>query len=87
MTCQPARILNTRQVLQQDTLIPQVMVQWQGKSAQNATWEDRLTNQDQFPDFNLEDKVALKREGIVRNQSKSMQVYYVYRKSGRNIKL
>jgi len=63
------------------------MVQWQGKSAQNATWEDRLTNQDQFPDFNLEDKVALKREGIVRNQSKSMQVYYVYRKSGRNIKL
>jgi len=43
-----------------------------------VTWEDVKTIQEQFPEFNLKDKVALSEESNVRtqNQDRTWKVYY-----------
>lgn len=38
-------------------MVPQVLIEWQG-GKKGATWEDVLTIQEQFLDFNLEDKLG-----------------------------
>ncbi|MCI74538.1 RNA-directed DNA polymerase (Reverse transcriptase), partial [Trifolium medium] len=38
--------------------VKQVLIQWTGKAVEEATWEDMVTMNNQFPEFNLEDKVA-----------------------------
>lgn len=62
---QPISVLAHRNILRQGASVPQVLVHWQGKSAEEATWEDMLTIQSQFPTFNLEDKVDSSGGGIV----------------------
>jgi len=37
---------------------PQVLIQWKDKGVEATSWEDVTTIQQQFPDFNLEDKVV-----------------------------
>ncbi|KOM39032.1 hypothetical protein LR48_Vigan03g241400 [Vigna angularis] len=36
----------------------QVLVEWQDGGREGAMWEDVKTMQDQYPEFNLGDKVA-----------------------------
>ncbi|XP_022640511.1 uncharacterized protein LOC111242275 [Vigna radiata var. radiata] len=53
----PLKILDRRQQQRNKELIPQILVEWQEGGKEGATWEDVLTIQEQFPDFNLGDKV------------------------------
>nr|KYP34128.1 hypothetical protein KK1_044949 [Cajanus cajan] len=62
---QPVAILKSRVILRGQQQILQYLVQWEGLDAANATWEDHLTLQQDFPDLNLEDKVGLNGGGIV----------------------
>lgn len=48
----------------------EVLVQWQGKTPEAATCESMLELFNQFPEFNLEDKVVSGVGGIVRITSK-----------------
>jgi hypothetical protein len=61
---EPETILATRLVKQQDEEVKQVLVQWKGKTTEEATWEDEIMIRSQFPKFNLEDKVSAEGEGI-----------------------
>lgn len=55
-------MLDKRQWQNDDRVVPQVLIEWQEGGKEGATWEDVLTIQEQFPDFNLEDKVDLEGE-------------------------
>jgi len=56
----PEKILDNRwgPIPGKEDARPQVLIQWKDKGVEAATWEDVTTIQQQFPDFNLEDKVA-----------------------------
>lgn len=54
----PVRILENRQVQHGEEILQQVLVEWQEGGREGATWEDRVTIKDQYPEFNLGDKVA-----------------------------
>ena len=45
--------------------VHQALVQWKGASAASATWEDVATLRSKFPQFQLEDELALDGEGDV----------------------
>ncbi|KOM57691.1 hypothetical protein LR48_Vigan11g072400 [Vigna angularis] len=62
----PLKVLERRNQLQQGEEIPQVLIQWQDGGLDGATWEEEQYIRQQFPDFNLEDKVDLGEEGNVR---------------------
>ncbi|WVY89074.1 hypothetical protein V8G54_037925 (chloroplast) [Vigna mungo] len=74
---QPICILERRQVKQGKDLVQQVLVEWQEGGQECATWEDQSTMADQYPEFNLGDKVA-KEGGNVR----SWEVYVRRNKKG-----
>ncbi|KAL4576939.1 hypothetical protein LXL04_013040 [Taraxacum kok-saghyz] len=52
----PVAILKRRTVGNQDVEVEQWLVQWSGGTTEEATWEDRTTIENQFPDTSLEDK-------------------------------
>ncbi|KOM49767.1 hypothetical protein LR48_Vigan08g059400 [Vigna angularis] len=62
----PVRVLDKRQVQQGEDERQEVLIEWQEGGPDGATWEDALTIRDQYPDFNLEDKVDLQEVGNVR---------------------
>ena len=45
-----------------------MLIQWQGLSPLEATWEDVSYMKTEFPNFNLEDKVAFNGGGIDTNK-------------------
>ncbi|MCI28509.1 hypothetical protein A2U01_0049710, partial [Trifolium medium] len=47
----------------------QVLIQWANRTAEEATWEDKNVIKNQFPGFDLEDKVLLLEGGIVRDHT------------------
>ncbi|WVZ16123.1 hypothetical protein V8G54_009105 [Vigna mungo] len=53
----PIKILERRQIQQGEEEVQQILVEWQERGRDGATWEDVLTIKDQYLDFNLEDKV------------------------------
>ncbi|MCI31328.1 hypothetical protein A2U01_0052540, partial [Trifolium medium] len=55
---QPAAVLAHRTVLIQSLPRTQILVQWKGAPADEASWEDLLTFKKCFPSFHLEDKVV-----------------------------
>lgn len=54
----------------------QVLIQWSGKGKEEATWEEKDVIQNQFPEFNLEDKVASSEGGIARGKNKRQWIVY-----------
>jgi len=52
------------------TKIPQVLIKWKGQHAEGATREDKSNMMQQFPAFNLDDKVLFQ-GGIVRQEESS----------------
>lgn len=62
----PFSVITSRFTTRQESTLPQVWIQWQGKPADEPTWKDTLNIRSQFPVFNLEDKVDLSAGGIVR---------------------
>jgi hypothetical protein len=61
----PIEILDARTIIRGTQKINQVLVQWDQLPAAEATWEDTDALQNNFPTFNLEDKVNFNGEGIV----------------------
>jgi hypothetical protein len=49
-------VLATRRVKHQREEVKQVLIHWQGRAAEEATWEDEIMIRSQFPTFSLEDK-------------------------------
>ena len=66
----PREILNRRDVTMQGARVPQILVQWKEGDNDTATWEDVAIIKEQFPDFNLEDKVVLAERSNVRQENK-----------------
>ncbi|GAU28744.1 hypothetical protein TSUD_372530 [Trifolium subterraneum] len=69
----PEGVLATRLNGPEGQRVKQVLIQWTDKAVEEATWEDMVTIANQFPEFNLEDKVALLEGGIVRDQVNEMR--------------
>lgn len=65
-TYEPEVILACRTVQVQGEEVCQILVQWKGQKAEEATWEDAVFLKSQFPSFNLEDKVEISGGSIVR---------------------
>ncbi|WVZ14135.1 hypothetical protein V8G54_011701 [Vigna mungo] len=61
----PIRVLDRKQQQKEETS-EQVLIEWNEGGVDGATWEDRVTIQEQFPEFNLGDKVDLQDGGNVR---------------------
>ncbi|KZV25320.1 peroxidase 64 [Dorcoceras hygrometricum] len=59
---EPAKVLAQRHKKRAGFLVPQVLVQWKGRSLEEATWEDAEDFYSQFPSPSLEDKAEI-REG------------------------
>nr|KYP71832.1 Transposon Ty3-I Gag-Pol polyprotein [Cajanus cajan] len=71
---QPLKVLQFRVILRENQHIPQVLVQWEGLDISQATWEDALTLQSEYPNFNLEDKVVVHGGSNVMNGAGSEHV-------------
>ncbi|KAJ1418254.1 Chromo-like domain superfamily [Sesbania bispinosa] len=54
------KVLDKRVIRRNSTEIQQVLVHWQSTEPNEATWEDLDDFQQAYPQFNLEDKVAVK---------------------------
>jgi hypothetical protein len=63
---EPEAVLGTRKIKQHGEEVKQVLVQWKGKAADEATWEEVIMMKSQFPTFNLEDKVLAEGGGVDR---------------------
>ena len=76
----PQNVLDRRSVHRDREEIQQVLIQWGNGGSHSTTWEDEKNIHEQFPEFNLGDKVLLREESNVRNK-----VWNVYsRKNKRN---
>ncbi|PNX97977.1 hypothetical protein L195_g021217, partial [Trifolium pratense] len=56
---EPELVLARRTVQIQGEKVNQVLIQWKGQMAEEATWEDTIMIRSQFPNFCLEDKAML----------------------------
>lgn len=57
---QPISILQTRTILKDNQWVKQVLIQWEGSTATDNSWEDVDLIRQYYPSFNLEDKVIVK---------------------------
>ncbi|XP_076914185.1 uncharacterized protein LOC143573095 [Bidens hawaiensis] len=73
----PHSVLATRDVRDGSDLVEQWLVQWQGQTVDDASWEDAEWVKAQFPDFSLGDKTAFEGVGNDTNRvcSKELLVY------------
>ena len=77
----PTEILDRPELSVKGASIPQILIKWNEGDRDTATWEDVKTIQEQFPEFNLEDKVALSERSNVRTQNKDRTWKVYYRKN------
>nr|KYP63732.1 Transposon Ty3-G Gag-Pol polyprotein [Cajanus cajan] len=69
---QPSRILDSRTIIRGDQHIAQVLIQWDGLDATQATWEDATVIHKDYPNFYLEDKVDFYGGGNVTRVEESL---------------
>nr|GFA32022.1 chromo domain-containing protein [Tanacetum cinerariifolium] len=62
---QPVGVCDSRMVLQNRKYERQVLVQWAGRSPEEARWEWLIDFQSAYPTCNLDDKVVFKDGGNV----------------------
>ncbi|KAG6384019.1 hypothetical protein SASPL_156184 [Salvia splendens] len=77
---EPEQILALRVIPMGEREVEQLLVKWKGEGEDGATWIDLQHFMGQFPDFDLEDKVDSKGDGIDMkrkgdNQGKPLIVY------------
>ncbi|MCI52561.1 RNA-directed DNA polymerase (Reverse transcriptase), partial [Trifolium medium] len=63
---EPESVLAKRSVQLNGEQVNQVLIQWKGLNAEEATWEDSLVMKSQFPNFCLEDKARVNGGSIDR---------------------
>jgi hypothetical protein len=63
----PEDVLATRVKEQEGVRTQQVLMKWTNRHVDEETWEDMTTVQQQFPEFNLEEKVVFLGGGVVRD--------------------
>jgi len=81
----PTEILDRRELFAQGAYIPQLLIKWNKGERDTTTWEDVTTIQEQFPEFNLEDKVALTEGSNVRTKNKNKEkTWKVYHRRNKN---
>ncbi|MCI15589.1 hypothetical protein A2U01_0036727, partial [Trifolium medium] len=56
---EPDKVVASRVIREKGQEVQQWLVQWKGKTVDEASWEDVVTMKSQFPTFNLEDKVTV----------------------------
>ena len=78
---QPLKLLGNRMIKKNDKWHEEVLIQWQGLTYQEATWESYADIQTQYPTFNLEDKVFF--NGPTKEQ-KQLQKEDMWRRSKRD---
>nr|KYP42380.1 Retrotransposable element Tf2 [Cajanus cajan] len=61
----PFKILSIRDIIRAGQTVHQILVQWEGFSEDEATWEDSEEMAKSYPNLNLEDKVIHKGGSIV----------------------
>ena len=59
----PHTVLAQRSLRQHGKLVKQLLIQWQNKTVEEATWEEELAFKTKFPAFSLEDKTVLDEGG------------------------
>ncbi|KAJ0940339.1 putative nucleotidyltransferase, Ribonuclease H [Helianthus annuus] len=65
----PVKVLQSRSITKGTQVIAQSLIQWDGLSEDEATWEDNSQLRLQFPNLHLEDKVGVNGDGIVMSPS------------------
>ncbi|EXB99396.1 hypothetical protein L484_016372 [Morus notabilis] len=63
----PAAVLDSRTILVRGRHVDEVLIHWEGLPSWDATWEPVAVIRDQFPAFNLGDKVGLEEGSIDRS--------------------
>ncbi|KAK1404695.1 Chromo domain-containing protein [Heracleum sosnowskyi] len=66
-----APIIANRTMEHGSTSVSQLLVQWQGRSPNEATWVDRTDFMRQFPSYSLEGKASFQGKGIVTNSGQT----------------
>ena len=61
---EPEAVLASRRVIKHGERLKQWLIQWKGKSVDEATWEDEISIRSQFPTLCLEDKTIAQGGGI-----------------------
>lgn len=69
---EPETVLAVRRVQKQGEEVKQLLINRKGKTVEEATWEDYIMLKSQFPQFNLEDKVAAEEGSIDRNNNNNL---------------
>lgn len=64
---EPERVLASRKVAETGQEVQQWLIQWAGKTPEEATWEDVVNMRSQFPTFNLKDKVNVSGRSVDEN--------------------
>ncbi|GKB55069.1 ty3-gypsy retrotransposon protein [Tanacetum coccineum] len=70
---QPVAVCDSREVLQNGKPIRQVLVKWDNRSLEEATWECLSDFQNAYPDYNLGDKVVFEENGNVTPVQRSVR--------------
>ncbi|MCH94947.1 hypothetical protein A2U01_0015918 [Trifolium medium] len=63
----PEKVVGARITMKEGVSVQQSLIQWQGKTLDDVTWEDDDFLRSQFPEFSLEDKAVFMEEAIDRN--------------------
>lgn len=83
---EPIKVCQRRTLQQNNQSIPQILVQWQGQTEENATWVNEADIRAQFPHFSLEDKASSQGGGNDRNPATTPGAYWVYTRRGKAAK-
>ncbi|WZY74607.1 hypothetical protein YC2023_020991 [Brassica napus] len=77
---EPAAVLKKRR--NEKTQQEEVLVQWEGLPAHDCTWEEVSVMKDQFPQFDLEDKINFEGPGIDTYEAERPPILFHYRRRG-----
>ena len=66
----PQKMLAQRSIRQHGELVKQVLIHWQNKPIEEASWEEELVFKSRFPTFSLEGKTVIDGRGSDKERAK-----------------
>ena len=63
----------------------EVLIKWKGLPSHDCTWEEVSVMREQFPSFDLEDKVNFEERGIVTYEAERPPILFQYRRRGKGL--